>query len=280
MPSKINISFNMHPRWVTKSQLSGFLSPLREAGVDTLEFELDRHLADWPAFPDLMEACFNLGLNLCFHAPYRVPNGIAGFSSSHRDGILENYQPMLAIAQRWADRSGKLLNVVVHGAKSLESEIASLKADTLQFLSWCLAEFPGLRIAFEIAGPAEPGDIKIGGDRAGIWEVISAFDNARLGICWDMGHDHLNGASALPDLEWLKKVIHVHVHDVDEKGIDHYPLVFGRVPYPDWLPALKQVGMEGIVTLEIKGGLLRDWPIDKINAALIDSFTSIRRLTT
>ncbi len=279
MPSKTNISFNMHPRWIANSQPSDFLSPLREAGLDALEFELDRHLPDWPAFPGLMEACFDLGFNLCFHAPYRVPNGIAGFSSSHHDEILENYQPMLAIAQRWADRSGKWLNVVVHGAKSPERDLASLKADTLQFLSWCFAEFPGLRIAFEIAGPAEKGEVKIGGDRAGIWEVIETLSHPRLGICWDMGHDHLNGASALPDLEWLKKVIHVHVHDVDEKGIDHYPLVFGRVPYLDWLPALKQVGMEGIVTLEIKGGLLRNWSIDKITAALIDSFATIRRMT-
>lgn len=272
------ISFNMHPRWSSIDQLPEFLNAFKAAGLTTLEFELDQHLPDWSSVPGLMSACYDLGFELCFHAPYRHPNGISGFTSEKRSEILSNYTPMLKLAQDWANRSHKDLNIVVHGAKSSTRGYELIKEDTSRFLEWCLGEFPGLNFAFEVAGPSENGEIKIGGDRNGVWEMVRSFDHPRLGICWDMGHDYLNGSIDLPESEWLEKVIHVHVHDVDDQGVDHYPMVFGKVPYRRWLPALRNCEMKGIITLEIKGGLLRSWKMEQIYAALIDSFSTIRRL--
>jgi len=82
--------------------------------------------------------------------------------------------------------------------------------------------------------------------------IVEEVGNCRLGLCWDMGHDVKAGRLTAPDAAWLDRVVHVHLHDIDENGTDHYPLLCGQVPYRTWLPALIQVGFKGIVTLEIK----------------------------
>ncbi len=48
MSSEVGISFNMNPRWLGEEGLAAFLDPLRQAGLDTLEFELDPFLPEWP----------------------------------------------------------------------------------------------------------------------------------------------------------------------------------------------------------------------------------------
>jgi len=97
-----------------------------------------------------------------------------------------------------------------------------------------------------------PHQVKIGAKRAEMLRIVEEVGNCRLGLCWDMGHDVKAGRLTAPDAAWLDRVVHVHLHDIDENGTDHYPLLCGQVPYRTWLPALIQVGFKGIVTLEIK----------------------------
>ncbi len=90
-----------------------------------------------------------------------------------------------------------------------------------------------------------------------------------------MGHDAVSKTPVELTPEWLSKVIHVHIHDVDENGLDHYPLVLGNIPYQDWLTQLKQAGMQGIVVLELKGERMKNWTLERVMAALTDSFSAI-----
>ncbi len=161
MGKDIGISFNMNPHWVGEEGLNVFLDPLRQAGLNTLEFELDRFLPEWPRMQPLIGECAEAGLRLCFHAPYRNPNRIEGFSSGRSEEVKAMIRPMLAIAQSWADRLATPINVVVHGARSTTQARESLREDTLQFLEWALNEFPGLYFAFENNHPAKPGEIRI-----------------------------------------------------------------------------------------------------------------------
>jgi sugar phosphate isomerase/epimerase len=279
MSNDIRVGFSMHPRWVDHGDLESFVTPLRSAGLSALEFELDDHLDLWTDFAPLMEAAFRSGLELCFHAPYRPPRSLVGFAAERRSTIAREYRPMLDIAEEWTQRRGEASTVVVHAARArLPVDPRSLLADTEVFLHWLLRTYPGLCFALENDHPPEGDEVKIGVEREAILAMLASVQNAHLGACWDMGHDVLrNKTEEEPTPAWLSKVAHVHVHDVDNAGKDHYPLVFGNVPCVRWLRLLRKAKMKGIAVLELQGGRLMNWPIEKITAALTDSVASIAR---
>ncbi len=276
MDSEIKVGFSMHPHWVGGSSLESFVEPLRRAGLAAFEFELDDHLDLWAEFAPLMEAAAGLGMNLSFHAPYRAPHSLAGFCRDRRGPIAADYQPLLGIAEEWGRRLGSPRTVVLHAAMArLPAERADLEADTRAFLAWALDRFPHLVLALENNTTAKPGEIKAGDGRSRVLEVLAPLPDGRLKVCWDMGHDYLSGSPAQLEPGWLARVAHVHVHDVNENGVDHYPLVFGRVPHRPWLAQLKAAGMKGTVVLELKGGLLKNWAPAEIERALVESIAAL-----
>ncbi len=276
MSSEMRIGFSMHPRWVGKRGLESFVTPLRRAGLAAFEFELDDHLDLWPEFEPLMEEAVNQGIDLCFHAAYRAPHSLVGFCAGKRQAIVDGYRPLLSIAERWGQRLGSPRPVVVHAAAArLPADRSSLVADTRAFLEWALERFPHLIFTLENNTPSSPGEIKVGDGRRAVLDVLTPLHDERVKICWDMGHDYLSHNPAQPEAEWLGRVAHVHVHDVDEHSVDHYPLVFGRVPHRDWLALLKAAHMHGTVVLELKGGQLKGWPLERIDGVLVESIAAL-----
>jgi sugar phosphate isomerase/epimerase len=277
MAEPVAVSFNMDPRWSEFEGLEPFLAPLRQAGLDTLEFELDSQLSNWSGFEPLMRSVDALGLGLCFHAPYRGANRIEGFAGPRREELIGLVGPMLSIAQGWAERKSRTMNVVIHGGVSKTATRAMLREDTLQFLDWALGSYSGIRIALENNHPAVNGEVKVGDTRLGVLDIVRELDHPRLGVCWDMGHDFLAGPQGEVEEEWLSRLVHIHVHDVDSAGVDHYPLVFDRVPYRIWLAMARRANFSGVVTLEIKGGQLAGWSGENIRSALVHSIQTVRQ---
>jgi sugar phosphate isomerase/epimerase len=276
MSNEIRIGFSMHPRWADQGELEIFVRPLRQAGLSALEFELDDRLDLWPEFQPLMQTATEQGLDLSFHAPYRAPRTLIGFSSDRRPVLEQEYRPLLEIAEKWAQQTGKEPTLVVHAAVSMPpADPQALIADTTAYLNWVAANFPHLRLALENNHPPTKNEVKVGIQREDVLKLAGCLPPERLGICWDMGHDYLRHTSDEPSPEWLARVIHVHVHDVDDADNDHYPLTIGNVPYPGWLKSLKQTGMKGIVVLELKGERMMNWPIERIQSALTDSVAAI-----
>jgi sugar phosphate isomerase/epimerase len=272
----IRISFSMHPRWVGKEGLESFLAPLMKEGLSALEFELDSHLEGWNDMIQLIERSSSLGMELCFHAPYRNPYYVDGFATDQREAIIRDYRPMLAIAQGWAEHTREKKMVVIHGARAEGGDKRKLTTDTLAFCTWILETFPGVKVALENNLPGDQNMVKAGVSRQDVLRMVKTIHSSNLGICWDMGHDYHSHTEEEPSSEWLKNVVHVHVHDENEHGEDHFPLVFGRVPHKPWLHALVQAGMKGIVTLELKGGNLKNWKPDEITKALVQSIATIK----
>lgn len=278
MGKQIQIGFSMHPRWIDQGDLKAFLNPLQRAGLSSLEFELDDHLDCWSEFPPLMESAVKQGLDLSFHAPYRAPHSLVGFAREGRTTREQEYRPLLEIAESWARRTGKPVTLVVHAAVSQPpADPTSLVADTIAYLQWAADSFPNLYLALENNHPTVRGEIKVGVQRAEILKIANCLPLDRLGICWDMGHDFLSHQHEEPSLEWFSRVTHVHVHDVDQEDRDHYPLVFGNVPHQLWLGRLRQVGMKGIVVLELQGKRLEDWSSEKVRETLVSSIETIAR---
>ena len=267
--NQTEVGFSMHPRWAFGGALVDFLEPLHAAGLRALEFELWDRDADWPRFVPLMEDCRRLGFRLCFHAPYRGSYNVAGFSGDRRDELVAAYAPMLDVAARFAPAP-----LVIHGAHSDTRSHDALYSDTVAFLEWVVDRYPMLMPALENLGP-NPHLVKIGVTRDEVLRIVGQIGHHRLGICWDMGHQVLAGDLIVPGVEWLRRVSHVHVHDVGENGKDHYPLLYGRVPYAAWLPALVQAGFTGVATLEIKGGQLTHLALEQIMQVLASSVAQV-----
>ena len=276
MTGEIRIGFSMHPRWAEAGKLEDFVKPLRQAGLSFFEFELDNHLEDWSEFVPLMESTFQMGLGLSFHAPYRHPHTLNGFAGSACTQIKDDYRPVLALAETWAQKSQKCRTVVIHAAVAKEpADRKFLIADTQAFLLWVLEEFPDLQLALENNHPARPGEIKVGVNPDDVLALINSIHHPRLGACWDMGHDFLRHSADEPSQDWIKKVVHIHVHDVASNGEDHFPLIFGRVPYIRWLAAWKELAGGGGVVLELKGNHLQNWSPAQIETALKTSIFSL-----
>jgi len=266
------VGFNMHPYWAMGDALAGFLAPLRAAGLRALEFGLDTNEGGWPSTVPLIENCQRLGFALSFHAPYLPPYTIAGFAGHERAKIEADYAPMLDIAARFGPAT-----VVVHGAQSETRSQDEVYADTLAFFQWALERYPSLTFALENLN-AVPGRARIGPDRAELLRLVQEIGDPQLGLCWDMGHDAQSGVRDTPQDAWLRHVCHVHVHDINGQGLDHFPLLYGRVPYQTWLPVLAAAGFGGIATLEIKGRQLSEMRIDWIIKVLVASIGEIQQL--
>jgi sugar phosphate isomerase/epimerase len=266
------VGFSMHPLWADGDSLADFLEPLRAAGLEALEFVLDTHDPHWSRFDSLIEACSQSGFVLCFHAPYLPPYAITGFSGRRRAAIQSDYIPVLDIAARYGPAT-----VVIHGAHSRNRPRTKLIGDTVAFLQWALARYRTLTLALENL-VFDPRRVKIGADRAEMLRIMEEVDHPRLGICWDMGHDVKDDSHmGTFEKEWIAHVRHAHVHDVSWQGVDHYPLIHGRVPYRTWLPLLVEAGFSDIVSLEIKGELLTHIEFQQVKELLCESILKVAR---
>ncbi|MDY7040928.1 MAG: sugar phosphate isomerase/epimerase family protein [Chloroflexota bacterium] len=274
---KPQLGFSFHPKWLSLTgSAEAFLRPLQEAGMSAVEFTLHPNDSDWEAFPPLIAECQRLGLHCHFHAPYLAPYNVAGFSGGERERVEELYRPAIELAVRFAARSAGPTVLVVHGARAANRARALLLEDTVAFVNWLLSWNAGLRVAVENL-PRHPDLVKIGTTHQDLMDIVEAVRTPDVGICWDLGHDVLLGATSPPVEPVLRRIVHVHVHDIDVEGMDHYPLVYGRVPYRSWLRPLAEDGFGGCITLEVSGYRVGHEGIGRVRAMLV---VSLQRLAT
>lgn len=92
-------------------------------------------------------------------------------------------------------------------------------------------------------------------------DVIEAVDAPNFGICLDTGHTNLFG---LPLGEALRqcgrRLTATHVHDNDGTADQHTDPTRGTIDWEDAFAALREIGWDGIVNLEIAP--LRGHPIE------------------
>jgi len=276
MTESPHLAFSFHPKWLSLTgSAEAFLRPLQEAGMEAVEFTLHPHDSDWAAFPPLISECQRLGLRCHFHLPYLDPYNIAGFSDDARENIEALYRPAVSLARRFAQRNDSPPTLVMHGARAANRTSQQLVQDTVVFVEWLLAQNPRWLVAVENL-PRDPALVKIGTEHRHLIDVSKALAVSRVGICWDMGHDVRLGFTHPPEEEFLRRVIHVHVHDLNAKGVDHHPLLYGRVPYRSWLPLLVQRGFAGCITLEVSGYHLGHEGLESVHALLVGSLQRLR----
>lgn len=272
----IVLGFSHHPKWEASAGGDAFLSPLEAAGARALEFTLYPGDEDYGALLTLAEDRVRAGTPCSFHAPYKDPWNPRGFAGDRRAELETLFTPALEFVDRMADLGGFDPPLVIHGAHG-RAGLAELTRDTREFLVWVLGQSRRARPMLENL-PPKPGYVRVGETPEQVSDVVRDIGHPRLGVCWDFGHSVLQNQLGLPPDEFLRAVRHVHVHDINAAGEDHFPLVYGRVPWQADLDALMRVGFDGFVILEING--YRASALADLRGLLAGSFAAMREVAS
>jgi sugar phosphate isomerase/epimerase len=84
--------------------------------------------------------------------------------------------------------------------------------------------------------------------------LVDEVDSPYLGLCMDIGHQHM--FSQLDALEWVRRMerrlFHIHLHDNDRTGDNHWPIGRGTVDFERFYAALLQYVPEATISLEVQ----------------------------
>jgi sugar phosphate isomerase/epimerase len=234
------------------------LAFLRELGFDAVETpvgpetqtdELREHIA----------RCVGAGLKVSLH-PYSEGSifNVAYFSSQEDNPCRRLHERFLALAAEAARLQQYPTIVNIHGAAGTDRDPRRhLIGQSLSFFTWagqwCRRNAPeaGVTVELQISPNADEPRQRIG-DRYD--ELLDIAGQSGAGVCWDFGHAFWNtrryGWPLCPPDALLPHICHVHCHDV-YGGEDHQPLVYGAVPWRDFLKLLHDHGFNGRVILEV-----------------------------
>jgi sugar phosphate isomerase/epimerase len=277
---KINIGSNLDTYWLKGRPFASVVEPLMEKGLTVLEVHLELRFPEIGDHVEFMcQEAARAGLGVNFHAPYLDPPFMFGFSREEKESIKANWLPVLDIVNQFTGTNGIRTEMVLHGSHGPNAEMNDLLADTIEISRWILDTCPELFLGIEnLPTPRNPNElVKFGENRESVLEAVRKVNHNRCGITWDMGHCVRNKVFDLPSDEWIDRVVHVHLHDVDENRQDHWPLILGSTPYEKWIPALRDRGFEGTITAELNGKLYQDWPQEEIDNNLQLTIDKVKR---
>jgi sugar phosphate isomerase/epimerase len=88
-------------------------------------------------------------------------------------------------------------------------------------------------------------------------QLVNEVDNPFLGLCMDIGHQHV--FSELDALEWVRRMsnrlLHVHLHDNDRTGDQHWSLGRGTIDFEPFYAALLESAPQATISLEVEDSM-------------------------
>lgn len=146
----------------------------------------------------------------------------------------------------------------VHALAAKEGDEQQLRRDTVTNLKWLVrlieTEKQPLKIAIELN--RSKGEIDPCTTYDGVLDIYNQVNSPILGIGWDIGHTYVNYQNGLiprlPQEEFLRGIIHTHIHDIGPDGSTHWPLVIGTVPLEEYMSQLYQRGYDGLYIIELQ----------------------------
>jgi len=148
--------------------------------------------------------------------------------------------------------------VVLHPGRSAEADRdVSLRrsADAFAQLAERAGEL-GLRIAVEnmMGKGDEAKGSRFGSTIGDLFNLIDAVHASNLGICLDTSHAQVEGLDLAEAVRAAaSKLWAVHVSDNDGERDLHLHPFYGNINWPPFLAALREVGFDGPLNLEIGG---------------------------
>jgi len=258
------------PRWYfgPDRSFSEYLDRLVEWGATSAEIVLhhgafDERTArvhvlepDWRSTIQAYRAC---GLAVQFHVSLDQRFATSRWRRE-RDDLRDEYQPILRLLTEIAEEQPRIV-LVLHGAVDLSATPEDNEDATVGLLDWLATEFSARSLPAKAAielGAAKPGrESSAARSRSSVSNIVERVGSAQVGICWDTAHDIENagiedGWTLIPGNQFLRHVIHLHLHDLGDDGLAHYPLVLDRVPFAAQLESLARIGSLPSLTMEIR----------------------------
>ena len=145
----------------------------------------------------------------------------------------------------------KASRVILHSGNKVENELFKLQDSWLkkniefwerEIRRWAEA---GIEIELENDIDKSP-DLLV--------RLVNAVDNSFLGLCLDIGHQHV--FSELDAVEWVRRMDqrlrHIHLHDNDRSGDNHWSIGRGTIDFEPFYSALMERVPQATISLEVE----------------------------
>ncbi len=130
----------------------------------------------------------------------------------------------------------------------------SIKANVEYFTPYVkLAKENGVGIALEnLPDFARQNGRRFGGTVAEIIDLVDAFNDDAVGVCWDFGHANIMGCNQAEALRAIgNRLVAVHVQDNYGVNDDHLAPFYGTIDWPVIMKTLKEINYKYDFTYEI-----------------------------
>jgi sugar phosphate isomerase/epimerase len=270
MREQLPLGVGMIQQWLKKTEPGDFLDLLKTSGVDFVEMYLS--LEKWQSRAEWLELFIERDLAFTFHGPYMGDYEIAHFENT-RDNVTRSlYAEALDRAASVVRRTGARSRVNLHGASSETEPKDILIERSITFLRWVICERDERQWPFDFVLELLPVNIvkpKAGDLVPELLTIEREVGSGLAGFCMDIGHHRANemlGYDASLGGEFLKKVRHLHIHDMCEGNpeVDHCPLNYGAVDYRHYLEMVKGQDLKLVLELNYTNTSLCGDPVTEL----------------
>jgi sugar phosphate isomerase/epimerase len=153
-------------------------------------------------------------------------------------GTIARYDSILRQVAEIADEQGGVI-LILHALTDTNLTLDDNERGTAEFLAAILERVvrfsDHVTVALELRAFRDVRPTAAATTRESVQRVVEQIHDERAAICWDIAHD-LESRLALgeewedPDELFLRRVRHIHLHDLGPDDEPHYPPIVGRVP--------------------------------------------------
>jgi len=227
---------------------SCFLAKLHDCEVDFIELRGVIYNTSDDIINDICHRLWKDGFSLSIHTS--LPEEVIDENSSLNFTFLKqiinqinNFQEkMILVVHSYAEKSYRYSGLLEKSACNI-----NIIAETL--------EREKLPINFAVELNRGAIDDAPGTTYDGLLQLNNRINSEKVGFCWDFGHAYSNMLKNTiplnPPQDFIKKVIHTHIHGVDKNDITHCPLDETNLPLVDYIEPLIKARYNGIYNLEI-----------------------------
>ena len=221
------------------TQASGDLFRLGMAGYTFVNFKLDQAL-EMMRKVDVHYLCIK-----DFHLPLNsTEEQIAAFHETLKKSDVTGY----AVGPIYMKTTQEIDNGFEYAKKvGVKLIIGVPNEDLLPYIDKKVKEYD-MRYAIHIHGP----DIKIWPSASSVINAVSNLD-ARIGLCFDMGHDKRNGDDPIADLKkYANRIFDIHLKNVTAASKEGKTCEVGRgiIDIPAFVKMLRKIKYSGTCSLE------------------------------
>lgn len=250
------IGFTLGTLWQQHMRGEQLLEAMWTRGCRSVEIHFHPYRDDFADALALARHAMDMGYALTVHA---ATDG--DFNAVHYQArpepVMRAHRLLLDEVENLAASYGQAVMINFHGGQGegeRDALVEAVRQVVHQMAEWMEEDYPHVRGAVEIL-PHDPLYQRIGDREEDLLRITEGLDIDRFGLCWDMGHLQRNRSlfqyGGPASEEFVRRVVHTHIHEVDAEHRDHCPLGRGVVSVRSDLERLVQRGYQGVFNLEL-----------------------------